>query len=319
MIINNGGYYTGITPGISQIPSGQIPLKTGIVQNEPQTPTGEEVVLSEKAQHARKKETGISQDISKQKENREALPESSSRGSKGSPREAGAGKGVQYADTTTGQTFMLSGSSNGSGLAILSNEAGARNTGGVSGKYHFSPSMATAARQKLETVMEECSWCVFKGNNGVTPTGKNDSIKVPDWEQAEPMMISLAADPAKGGKMTPGSVEEAAVGIYAGLAGIAAPPVSREETGAAEFVDGNSVKWDVKSPKSPPPGAKWTFDAEHQLVKIRHDQSNGEVVMLNLSECTAADTRQLIDLINKDMTDKERENIVVLMRNEALQ
>jgi hypothetical protein len=41
--------------------------------------------------------------------------------------------------------------------------------------------------------------------------------------------------------------------------------------------------------------------------------------MLNLSNCTAADTRQLIDLINRDMTDKERENIVVLMRNEALQ
>lgn len=318
MIINNGGNYTGIMPGIAQIPSGQIPQKTVIVQNEPQTQTGEEVVLSEKAQHAGKKETGISQDISKQKEKREALPESSSRQSKVSPREAGAAKGVQYADAATGQTFMLSGASNGSGLAIFANEAPSKNRGEISGSCHFSPSMATAAKQQLETVMKECSWCVFKGNNGVTPTGKNGSIKVPDWEQAEPLMISLAADPAKGGKMTPGSIEEAAVGIYAGLAGVSAPPMTREETGAAEFVDGNSVKWDVKSPKSPPPGAKWTFDAEHQLVKIRHDQSNGEVVMLNLSNCTAADTRQLIDLINRDMTDKERENIVVLMRNEAL-
>jgi len=315
MIISNGGNFAGITAGIAEIPSAQTPRKAVIEQNDSQTRTDEEVVLSEKARQPVQKETSISRDISIQKDKRTALSESSSRQSKKSTGEAVAEKGARYTSTTTGQTFTLSGSSNGS-LAIFTNEAPAKNTGELSGR--FSPVMAIAARQKLENVMKECSWHVFGGNNGVTPTGKNGPIKVPDWEQAEPMMISLAADPAKGGKMTPGSIEEAAVGIYAGLAGIAAPPVSREETGAAEFVDGNSVKWDVKSPKSPPPGAKWNFDAEHQLVKIRHDQSNGEIVMLNLSECNAADTRQLIALINRDMTDRERENIVVLIRNEAL-
>ncbi len=314
MIINNGGNNLGIMPGSNQIASGQIFQQTSIVQNEPPTPNGEEVVLSEKAQHNRKKETGKSQE---QRKKRESLPGDSSREHKGSSREAAIQKGVQYADTTTGQTFMLSGNG-GSGLAVFTNESAPGNVGGVSENHHLSASMATAARQQLESIMKECSWCVFNGNKGISPTGQNGSLKVPNWEQTEPLMAALSADPAKGGKPTPGSIEEAAVGIYADLAGVSTSPLMREATGAAEFVDGKSVKWDVKSPKSPPPGARWTFDAEHQLVKIRHDQSNGEVVMLNLSNCTIADTRYLLELINKEMTDKERENIVVLLKNEAL-
>lgn len=315
MIINNGGGYLGITPGSLQIPSGQALRNRVEAQNEIQAPAGEEVVLSERAQLPEKKETGKSHKAPA----KEAPQEGSSVQAKVKQRETQAQHGAYYTDNTTGQDFLLAGAPFATGTKAHAEES--LNTGkarAISGDYHFSPSMATAARQQLEAIMKDCSWCTLEGGSGVTPAGRQGSIKAPDWNETEPLMANLAADPAKGGKMTPGSVEEAAVGVYADLAGITTPPIMREETGAAEFVDGKSVKWDVKSPKSPPPGARWTFDAEHQLVKIRHDQSSGEIVMLNLASCNVDDTRRLLDLINTQMTDKERENIVVLMRNEAL-
>jgi hypothetical protein len=310
MIINNGGGYLGITPGTLQIPSGQTLQNRVEAHIETQAPAGEEVVLSERAQIPDRKETGRSHRAPA----KEAPQEGSSVQAKVKPQETQAQHGAYYTDNITGQEFLIAGTPIATG--VESQHTGKARA--VSGNYHFSPSMATAARQQLEDIMKDCSWCTLKGSSGVTPAGSQGSIKAPDWNKTEPLMAELAADPAKGGKMTPGSVEEAAVGIYADLAGITAPPIMREETGAAEFVDGKSVKWDVKSPKSPPPGARWTFDAEHQLVKIRHDQSSGEIVMLNLASCNVDDTRRLLDLINTQMTDKERENIVVLMRNEAL-
>jgi hypothetical protein len=129
---------------------------------------------------------------------------------------------------------------------------------------------------------------------------------------------ALASDPAKGGKITPGSIEEAAVALMAEKCGVIAAPAVREETGSAEIVDGEGKSWDVKSPLSPPPDAKWVFDVDHQVVKVRHDLSQGDRVLLNLSKCNNEDTEKVIETMERELTADEKPLIAVLVNREAL-
>lgn len=129
---------------------------------------------------------------------------------------------------------------------------------------------------------------------------------------------SLASDPARGKKVSPGSIEEAAIAFMAEKSGIMAKPVTRETTGSSEFIDACNRRWDVKSPLSPPPGAPWAMDAAHQLVKIRQEFTSKESVLLNLTRCNEKDTAEIIALLKRELSEDERSRIAVLVIREAL-
>lgn len=216
-------------------------------------------------------------------------------------------------DRTTGRKFEINSGHNGQTLAVFPEDTGDI----VPFKVNVGDLSMISYVDGLKSLIRESIWCRIAGNNKIEASG-SQNVSVPENEVPElaSRIEKLSLDPAKGGKPTPGSVEEAQVGIYAELAGVVAPPIIREETGAAEFVDENQIKYDVKSPKSPPPGAKWAFDAAHQIVKIRHDQSNGEKVLLNLSKCTPGDTSTLILEIMQNLNPEELKNLSILMNRE---
>lgn len=121
----------------------------------------------------------------------------------------------------------------------------------------------------------------------------------------------LASDPAKGGKITDGSIEEAAVALTAERQHVF-EHATRESTGSAEFIDDKGVAWDVKSPLSPPPGQNWVFSPDHQVEKIRHDLSQGDRVLFNLSRVNDKDRDDTLNLLKKELTCQERSQILIL-------
>ncbi|MDQ7822409.1 MAG: hypothetical protein RDV48_06400 [Candidatus Eremiobacteraeota bacterium] len=172
---------------------------------------------------------------------------------------------------------------------------------------------------RYSTIAATCGWCTMKDDGSLDPTGKSSAGEaLGALPQLKDRAEELASDPAKGKKITPGSIEEAAVGAYAEACGVVPPTVTREATGAAEFIDGKGAPWDVKSPLSPPQGARWSFDAPHILVKLRHDLGEGEGVLLNLSNCNKADADAVINLIKSDFSNEERSQVRILVNREAL-
>ena len=121
----------------------------------------------------------------------------------------------------------------------------------------------------------------------------------------------LAADPAKGGKINDGSLEEAAVALTAEHQK-ALPKLTRETSGSAEFIDANGVAWDVKSPLSPPPGQNWSSSPEHQITKIRHDLGQGDKVLFNLSRVNEKDRDATLALMQEKLSCQERSQLLIL-------
>lgn len=124
--------------------------------------------------------------------------------------------------------------------------------------------------------------------------------------------LSLASDPAHGGKVSNSSVEEGAVGLLAETSGLV-HGFEREGTGKSEFVDSSGQMWDVKSPISPMPSQKWVFNANHQLDLVRKEISGGENVLLNLSRCNEQDSGSVLSLITENLAPWEKQRVVVLM------
>lgn len=124
--------------------------------------------------------------------------------------------------------------------------------------------------------------------------------------------VSLASDPAHGGKVSNSSIEEGAVGLLAEMSGLV-HGFEREGTGKSEFVDSSGQMWDVKSPISPMPSQKWVFNANHQLDLVRKEISGGENVLLNLSRCNEQDSGSVMSLITENLAPWEKQRVVVLM------
>jgi hypothetical protein len=143
-------------------------------------------------------------------------------------------------------------------------------------------------------------------------------VAVTPWQPLElkaleARLVALTADPAHGGKYTPGTIEEFAVAAWAEHCGVLTGPVVRESTGLAEFVEPSGQLWDVKSPPSPPADARWSFDATHQLVKLRHDFSQNNDVLLNLTLADPADSAAVLALIESEFTPAERARLRILV------
>ena len=137
---------------------------------------------------------------------------------------------------------------------------------------------------------------------------------------SSPQVLAMVSDPAHGGKISEGNIQEAVVGLKAQQLKVL-PNLHREATGGAEFVDSAGQPWDVKSPLSPPvdpgragcamPSYTWVFDADHQLTNLRHDISEGDNVLLDLSRCNSTDGAGLLSLLMTELTPQEKAKLLV--------
>jgi hypothetical protein len=130
-----------------------------------------------------------------------------------------------------------------------------------------------------------------------------------------PSRLSMISDPAHGGKINAGSLEEGAVGLWAEATGVVSS-LQRESTGLSEFVDFQGQTWDVKSPISPPSHQNWTFDASHQVTVVQEELDGGENVLLNLSRCNPTDSAEVVELLKHNIKPWEQQRVVILMRED---
>lgn len=115
-------------------------------------------------------------------------------------------------------------------------------------------------------------------------------IKFPRTPQE---LDDLARDPAHGRKITPKGLHEKKIGLSLESRGQLPGPIQRDPTGAAEFMDANGGKWDIKSFHSNFPPRKGGFDLNRDLGKIQVELNKGENVILDTTNLNAIHTRQL--------------------------
>ena len=109
--------------------------------------------------------------------------------------------------------------------------------------------------------------------------------------QAE--LDSLARDPSHRGQITPKTEQERRVGLDLEAKGIIPGKITRDPTGAAEFIDGKRQKWDVKSFRSNRLPRKGGFDKRKDADKVDKSLDQGENVIVDTSNMTAGDIAAL--------------------------
>lgn len=117
----------------------------------------------------------------------------------------------------------------------------------------------------------------------------------------------LAKDPAHGGRITPKSLQEAEVGLSSVESGKIPGPISRDPTGAAEFIDAKGTSWDVKGFNSNFPAEKGGFDLARDSAKVQDEIASGENVIVDTSKMSAQD----VESLRADLAAKGLQNNVV--------
>ena len=95
----------------------------------------------------------------------------------------------------------------------------------------------------------------------------------------------LAKDPSQGGKITNKTRREAEVGLAMEDRGELAAPITRDPSGAAEFIDANGQKWDVKGFNSQ--YAPTGYNTPEALQKIQGEIAKGENVIVDTGKMSA--------------------------------
>jgi hypothetical protein len=113
--------------------------------------------------------------------------------------------------------------------------------------------------------------------------------------QAE--LDDLARDPAHGNQIEPKGIHERQVGLTLEGRGDLKPPIKRDPSGAAEFIDGDGVKWDIKGFNSNFPPKKGGFSLNRDLGKIEAELNKGENVILDTTQLSSVHIQQLRDAI----------------------
>jgi hypothetical protein len=135
-----------------------------------------------------------------------------------------------------------------------------------------------------------------RGSEGATETGRGsklNSVQDVRYGRSEEEFESLASDPAHGGKISIKSIQERTVGLELEKAGKVPGPITRDPTGAAEFIDGKGNKWDVKGFNSNFSPKKGGFSAATDAGKVDKSLALGENVMLDTSKMNDADVAAL--------------------------
>jgi hypothetical protein len=130
-------------------------------------------------------------------------------------------------------------------------------------------------------------------------------------EDAYDRVRELAADPARGDKITEAGLEEAGVALTAENLGVF-PKLVREKTGGSEYQAPDGTKWDVKSPVSPPKDQNWYYSPHHHLDKVRKDLSSGDNIFLNLTRVTPTDRDSTLELFTQELSCDERGRLLIL-------
>lgn len=104
---------------------------------------------------------------------------------------------------------------------------------------------------------------------------------------------NLARDPAQGNAIIEKSIHERTVGLALEAQGKLKPKIKRDPSGAAEFIDGNGIKWDVKSFNSKFPPKKGGFTVEKGTRKIEEELRKGENVILDTTNLSPGHVEQL--------------------------
>jgi hypothetical protein len=102
----------------------------------------------------------------------------------------------------------------------------------------------------------------------------------------------LSRAPAHGGKITPGSREEAEAALGLEERGELSG-VTRSADPSADFVDGAGRLWDVKAFRSEVPGRRGAFKLTDAVAKIRQELRLGENVILDTRRLTGGDASAL--------------------------
>jgi hypothetical protein len=103
----------------------------------------------------------------------------------------------------------------------------------------------------------------------------------------------LGRDPAKAGKVTPGSLREAEVAVSLEEKGEVKGPIQRDPSGAADFIDGDGKHWDVKGFNSNMPPQQGGFDLSIDVKKVDDSLTLGENVMIDTKTMNANDVSAL--------------------------
>ena len=137
-------------------------------------------------------------------------------------------------------------------------------------------------------------WNQLKEKLGIKEPIKVDntqSIKPPQRSQTE--LDDLARDPAHGNNIEPKGVEERTIGLSLEARGDLKPPIKRDPSGAAEFIDGDGVKWDIKGFNSHYPPRKGGFSLDRDIGKIEAELDKGENVILDTTQLNQTHIEQL--------------------------
>lgn len=130
----------------------------------------------------------------------------------------------------------------------------------------------------------------------------------------------LASDPDHNGAINAGSRREAMAGLEAESAGLIPGPLERGP-GGIEYYDSSGIPWDVKTPPSPPPGARWSFrtsaagrSIKSQLEKtFRHRDTGAQTpvgVILDSTYLTPEDHRELWRWLRRELSEEQLSRIV---------
>lgn len=122
----------------------------------------------------------------------------------------------------------------------------------------------------------------------------------------EERLTELATDPAHKGKLpSPKTLQEAEVGLQLENAGKLPGPITRDPSGAAEFIDKTGQKWDVKGFNSAFPPRKGGFSLERDVGKIEAEIAKGENVILDSTKLSPEHLQQLKEAIEaRGLVDK---------------
>lgn len=119
--------------------------------------------------------------------------------------------------------------------------------------------------------------------------GPSDAADAARYGRVDSEYEDLARDPAHGGKITAKTVQERNVGLGLEERGVVPGPITRDPTGAAEFIDARGGKWDVKGFNSGFRPSRGGFDLGTDAGKVDKSLNEGENVMLDTSKMSPGD------------------------------
>ncbi|MBN2736310.1 MAG: hypothetical protein JXR70_04970 [Spirochaetales bacterium] len=128
---------------------------------------------------------------------------------------------------------------------------------------------------------------------------KGEAVDGDPFNRTQEELDSLASDPAHGNKIDIKSMREREVGLALEKSGKVPGPITRDPSGAAEFIDNTGQLWDVKGFNSNFPPKKGGYTLQKSMNSIMESLSHGENVMLDTKNLSTEHLAELLAEIKK--------------------